>query len=513
MDTSTSSSSLLGVGVPPAPKLKVNNFERWKNDMITYLSSLRLEKHLYHDVVGALKSDLERKKALRDEISRHPSGSMSKTSRLHLGDEEEEEEGADSSSSSSSSSSSTRTTRVSGRATSSTSSASTARPTTSIISAELIELDKAIAALEAEIETAGIQESRTKSALISALDDITARGFASKRTAREVWHTLCERYGKKPFHKFKESFDLLRSLQKGPRGDNDYMTVLSALDGLIRHEVDFAHGVLALFLYEHAPPRVQNRLFEEWNTMPLIDFNNTELDDLQRRYTELCINYTGQRSTESATALHILKDDDDDVQHANAANAQSNNANKKGKRWKCNYCKKTGHTADRCWKKRKEAEAKRILQEHKAFELHKRFGHVAPSTLKEVISSGAIDVNMNPNLLNFSFPCDGCLAGKMAQKPHGESKEDANISRPLELLSIDLCGPMPVRDFHHNLYFGTITDHYSRAIMVLKLRSKDQAPQDYIKELTRLERSTGYKIKTIRMDGGGEFKGELDKWM
>nr|GEZ72339.1 retrovirus-related Pol polyprotein from transposon TNT 1-94 [Tanacetum cinerariifolium] len=75
----------------------------------------------------------------------------------------------------------------------------------------------------------------------------------------------------------------------------------------------------------------------------------------------------------------------------------------------------------------------------------------------------------------------------------------------LNLLHMDLCGPMRVASINGKKYFLVIVDDYSRYTWTLFLRSKDET-QEVLKEfLTMIQRNLQVPVITIRTDRGTEL--------
>ncbi|GFU76798.1 retrovirus-related Pol polyprotein from transposon TNT 1-94 [Trichonephila clavipes] len=77
--------------------------------------------------------------------------------------------------------------------------------------------------------------------------------------------------------------------------------------------------------------------------------------------------------------------------------------------------------------------------------------------------------------------------------------------RPLELLHMDLCGPMPTESQGGNKYFLSIIDDYSRKVTVLPIRNKSDVFHTFIRFQKRAERFLSKKVIAVRTDGGLEF--------
>ncbi|CAI7907340.1 unnamed protein product [Closterium sp. NIES-54] len=86
--------------------------------------------------------------------------------------------------------------------------------------------------------------------------------------------------------------------------------------------------------------------------------------------------------------------------------------------------------------------------------------------------------------------------------------------KPLELVHMDLVGPLPVQGHKGERYFLTIVDDWSRLMWAYPLKQKDHAAST-IKEdwLPFVEKQADCVVKRIRTDRGGEFLGaETTAW-
>ncbi|GKA78633.1 retrovirus-related pol polyprotein from transposon TNT 1-94 [Tanacetum coccineum] len=75
----------------------------------------------------------------------------------------------------------------------------------------------------------------------------------------------------------------------------------------------------------------------------------------------------------------------------------------------------------------------------------------------------------------------------------------------LNLLHMDLCGPMRVASINGKKYILVIVDDYSRYTWTLFLRSKDETPEVLKDFLTMIQRNLQAQVITVRTDRGTEF--------
>ena len=85
-------------------------------------------------------------------------------------------------------------------------------------------------------------------------------------------------------------------------------------------------------------------------------------------------------------------------------------------------------------------------------------------------------------------------------------KNDVTTKKPLELLHMDLCGPMRVQSPGGARYMFVIVDDYSRFTRTLFLRSKDEVYSRFSELVPLLETSLSLPVRAIRSDHGTEFE-------
>ena len=80
-------------------------------------------------------------------------------------------------------------------------------------------------------------------------------------------------------------------------------------------------------------------------------------------------------------------------------------------------------------------------------------------------------------------------------------------TRPLELIHMDLCGPMRIQSRSgKKKYVFVIVDDYSRFTWTLFLVSKDEAFDEFVSFANKIQKSTNNQIIHIRSDHGKEFE-------
>ncbi|GFX44702.1 retrovirus-related Pol polyprotein from transposon TNT 1-94 [Trichonephila clavipes] len=134
---------------------------------------------------------------------------------------------------------------------------------------------------------------------------------------------------------------------------------------------------------------------------------------------------------------------------------------------------------------------------------HQRFCHVNNDYL--VKTSKNDSVKGLPRLTdNGKTHCIPCKLAKV-QESFIQKTGAVRSKHPLELLHMDLCGPMPTESQGGNKYFLSIIDDYSRKVTVFPIRNKSDVFHTFIRFQKRAERFLSRKVIAVRTDGGLEF--------
>nr|GFB40276.1 retrovirus-related Pol polyprotein from transposon TNT 1-94 [Tanacetum cinerariifolium] len=100
--------------------------------------------------------------------------------------------------------------------------------------------------------------------------------------------------------------------------------------------------------------------------------------------------------------------------------------------------------------------------------------------------------------------CSYCEVSK-SKRSLFKSKAVPSLKGRLNLLHMDLCGPMRVASINGKKYILVIVDDYSRYTWTLFLRSKDETPEVLKKFLTMIQRNLQASVITVRTDRGTKF--------
>ncbi|KAM2893261.1 hypothetical protein FF1_008638 [Malus domestica] len=133
---------------------------------------------------------------------------------------------------------------------------------------------------------------------------------------------------------------------------------------------------------------------------------------------------------------------------------------------------------------------------------HKRLGHLHLGSLKQLkehdLVLGLPDLEMTIEI------CEGCALGKHCRDAF-PNEPSWRASLPLELIHSDICGPMQTSTQVGNRYFLTFIDDCTRMCWVYFLRNKSEVFSTFKKFKLTVELQSGYKLKKLRSDRGGEY--------
>ena len=140
--------------------------------------------------------------------------------------------------------------------------------------------------------------------------------------------------------------------------------------------------------------------------------------------------------------------------------------------------------------------------EEEAWLWHQRLGHVNFKVMQLMSKN-----NMAHGLPHIDQPkeiCDGCLMSKQTRKSF-PAQSNFIATTALELIHLDLCGPISPPTPAGNRYFMLLVDDFSRMMWVYMLKTKDEALHYFKKFKLLVENGAEQGIRVLRTDRGGEF--------
>ncbi|GBO46055.1 Retrovirus-related Pol polyprotein from transposon TNT 1-94 [Araneus ventricosus] len=133
---------------------------------------------------------------------------------------------------------------------------------------------------------------------------------------------------------------------------------------------------------------------------------------------------------------------------------------------------------------------------------HREYCHVNPHY--RVNTSNNDSVRELPHLKGKAIRCEPCRLVKSKRhsfKPIGKIRS----TKPLELLHLDVCGPLPSNSIQGNRYFLSITDDYSRNVTTFPMKRETEVFSCSTIYQKRAETSWNSKIVNIRTYNGMKF--------
>jgi transposase InsO family protein len=135
---------------------------------------------------------------------------------------------------------------------------------------------------------------------------------------------------------------------------------------------------------------------------------------------------------------------------------------------------------------------------------HRHLAHVGMKNLHKILKRDHV-LGLTDVCFEKDRPCAACQAGKQVGSTH-HSKNVMTISRPLELLHMDLFGPVAYLSIGGSKYGLVIVDDFSRFTWVFFLQDKSETQGTLKRFLRRDQNEFELKVKKIRSDNGSEFK-------
>jgi transposase InsO family protein len=125
---------------------------------------------------------------------------------------------------------------------------------------------------------------------------------------------------------------------------------------------------------------------------------------------------------------------------------------------------------------------------------HNRLGHAGIARIQATLP----DIKLVK-----SNSCDSCMKGKVARIPFNQHFDATH--HPLEVVHSDLVGPITPSTNSGARYFITLVDQHTGFISVTLLQQKSDATKAILEFKTFYKKQTGFSMKKLITDGGGEF--------
>jgi transposase InsO family protein len=133
-----------------------------------------------------------------------------------------------------------------------------------------------------------------------------------------------------------------------------------------------------------------------------------------------------------------------------------------------------------------------------------RLAHVGMKNLYKLLKGEHV-LGLTDVCFEKDKPCAACQVGKHVGTTH-QSKNVITTSRPLELLHMDLFGPVAYLSIRGSKYGLVIVDEFSRFTWVFFLQDKYETQGTLKRFLSRAQNEFELKVKKIWSNNGFEFK-------
>ncbi|GKF01783.1 retrovirus-related pol polyprotein from transposon TNT 1-94 [Tanacetum coccineum] len=134
---------------------------------------------------------------------------------------------------------------------------------------------------------------------------------------------------------------------------------------------------------------------------------------------------------------------------------------------------------------------------------HRRLSHLNFDSIN-LLSKNNIMIGLPKLKFIKDHLCFSCELGKAKRKSF-QTKTTPSSKRRLQLLHMDLCGPMQVESINGKKYVLVIVDDYSKYTWTHFLRSKDETPEVLIDFLKLFQKGLHAQVRIVRTDKGMKF--------
>ena len=133
---------------------------------------------------------------------------------------------------------------------------------------------------------------------------------------------------------------------------------------------------------------------------------------------------------------------------------------------------------------------------------HHRLGHIGEKGLRTILNKNLVDGIPNYNIGKNDF-CEHCVFGKQSRSsfPNGTNKAKGL----LDIIHIDVMGPMDIDSIGKSRYYVTFIDDVSRYTWIYFMHNKSDVFNKFKEFKALVEKQSDHKIKVLRSDNGGEY--------
>ena len=134
---------------------------------------------------------------------------------------------------------------------------------------------------------------------------------------------------------------------------------------------------------------------------------------------------------------------------------------------------------------------------------HRRLGHASMKLITQISSKELVRGIPHIKFIKDNV-CDACQLGKQI-KGSFKSKNQISTSRPLQLIHMDLFGPISTSSLGGSKYAFVIVDDYSRYTWTYFSAHKSECFRYFSKFCKLVQNEKGFMISSIQSDHSGKF--------
>ena len=143
-----------------------------------------------------------------------------------------------------------------------------------------------------------------------------------------------------------------------------------------------------------------------------------------------------------------------------------------------------------------------VLVSNEAMLWHQRLGHLCSKLLHSTLSSfnNNVKISVHDDICS---QCKSCISAKMHKLPFPQ--HIMSSTSPLKLVHSDVWGPTPVTFVLSYKYYVIFVDDFTRFTWLFLLKHKSEVFTVFLHFKALVENQFRSKLKTLRIDGGGEY--------
>ena len=131
---------------------------------------------------------------------------------------------------------------------------------------------------------------------------------------------------------------------------------------------------------------------------------------------------------------------------------------------------------------------------------HRRFGHLGERNLCTLKKDGLVN-GLDYNVSKEIDFCESCVSGKIHQSSFPKSGRE----RAEGLIHSDVCGKISSPSLSQAEYFIVFVDDKTHYVWIYVVKHKHEVFGKFVEWKSLVEKSSGYRVKKLRTDNGGEY--------